>query len=99
MAIMTHAKFHFNWLMLTLIFAIWASEPPGPGERLKRPGLIGLKRYLNEKNLIHGRVMAMISKFSPQIFETYFRPEWTNMIASEDSISKAPLLSFTVEYS
>ena len=42
MAIMTHAKFHFNWLMLTLIFGIWASEPPGPGERLKRPGLIGL---------------------------------------------------------
>ena len=30
MAIMTHAKFHFNWLMLTLIFGIWASEPPPP---------------------------------------------------------------------
>ena len=29
------------------------------------------KRYLNEKNLIHGRIMATISKFSPQIFETY----------------------------
>ena len=44
MAIMTHAKFYFNWLMLTLIFGIWASEPPPrPGERLKRPGLIGLK--------------------------------------------------------
>ena len=45
MAIMTHAKFHFNRLMLTLIFGIWASEPPtppGPSERLKRPGLIGL---------------------------------------------------------
>ena len=25
---MTHAKFHFNWLMLTSIFGIWASEPP-----------------------------------------------------------------------
>ena len=43
MEIMTHAKFHFNRLMLTLIFGVWASEPPlGPGERLKRPGLIGL---------------------------------------------------------
>ena len=43
MDIMTHAKFHFNRLMLTLIFGVWASEPPlGPGERLKRPGLIGL---------------------------------------------------------
>ena len=28
--------------------------------------------YLNEKGLIHGRVTARISKFSPQIFETYF---------------------------
>ena len=43
MDIMTHAKFHFNRLMLTLIFGIRASEPPlGPGEGLKRPGLIGL---------------------------------------------------------
>ena len=44
MDIMTHAKSNFSQLMLTLIFGIWASEPPpfGPGERLKRPGLIGL---------------------------------------------------------
>ena len=28
MDIMTHAKFYFNQLMLTLIFGIWASEPP-----------------------------------------------------------------------
>ena len=28
MDIMTHAKFHFNQLILTLIFGIWASEPP-----------------------------------------------------------------------
>ena len=49
MAIMAHAKFHFNWLVLTLIFGIWASEPPlGPGERLKRPGLIGLIRSCHE---------------------------------------------------
>ena len=44
MVIMTHAKFNFNRLMLILIFEIWASESPGPGERLKRPGLIGLMR-------------------------------------------------------
>ena len=44
MAIITHAKFHFNRLMLTLIFGIWASEPPRPAERLKRPGLAGLKQ-------------------------------------------------------
>ena len=28
MDIMTHAKFYFNRPMLTLIFAIWASDPP-----------------------------------------------------------------------
>ena len=49
MDIMTHAKFYFNRLMLTLIFAIRASEPPPPrpGERLKRPGLIGLRFYVS----------------------------------------------------
>ena len=30
MAMMTHAKFHFSQLMVTLIFGIWASEPPSP---------------------------------------------------------------------
>ena len=48
MNIMTHAKFHFNRLMLALIFGIRVSKPPtsppfGPGERLKRPGLIELR--------------------------------------------------------
>ena len=28
MDIMTHTKFHFNWVTLTLIFGVWASEPP-----------------------------------------------------------------------
>ena len=28
MFIMTHGKFHLNRLMLTIIFGIWASEPP-----------------------------------------------------------------------
>ena len=48
MDIMTHAKFHFNRLMLTLIFGVWVSEPPpplGPGEQLKRPDLIGLTLF------------------------------------------------------
>ena len=38
----THAKFLFDLLMLTLIFGI--RDPFGPGERLKRPGLIGLNK-------------------------------------------------------
>ena len=29
--------------------------------------------YLNEKNLIHGRLTAAILIFCPQIFETYFK--------------------------
>ena len=41
-------------------------------QKIKLYSVTALKRYLNEKNLIHGRVMATISKFSPQIFETYF---------------------------
>ena len=41
-------------------------------QKIKPYSVRALKRYLNEKNLIHGRVMATISKFSPQIFETYF---------------------------
>ena len=37
MDIMTHAKFHFNRLMLTLIFGIQASEPfPPPPPRAWR---------------------------------------------------------------
>ena len=32
-----------------------------------------LKCDLNEKHLIHDQVTATISKFSPQIFETYFK--------------------------
>ena len=52
MDIMTHAKFHFNRLIFTLMFAIGASEPPPPrpGEQLKRPGLIGLNK--NDRKVI-----------------------------------------------
>ena len=38
MAIMTHAKFHFNWSMLTLIFGIWASEPPRAWRTTEKAG-------------------------------------------------------------
>ena len=40
--------------------------------KIKFYSVRALKCYLNEKNLIQGRVTATISKFSPQIFETYF---------------------------
>ena len=35
---MTHAKFYFNWLMLTLIFGIWASEPPRAWRTTEKAG-------------------------------------------------------------
>ena len=38
MDIMTHAKFYFNRLMLTLIFAIRASEPPRAWRTTKKAG-------------------------------------------------------------
>ena len=44
-------------------------KPP----KIKLCSVRALKCYLNEKNLIHSRVMATISKFGPHIFETYFR--------------------------
>ena len=63
MDIMTHAKFHFNRLMLTLTFGIRASEPPpppGPGEQLKRPGLIGLIMVLLKTCLYHCNIFLRI---------------------------------------
>ena len=40
--------------------------------KIKFYSVRALKCYLNKKNLIHGGVTAAISKFSPQIFQTYF---------------------------
>ena len=45
-------------------------------QNIKFHSVTALKRYLNEENLIHGRVMATISKFSPQIFQTYFNTQF-----------------------
>ena len=48
MDIMTHAKFHFNQLMLTLIFGVWASEPPPRAwQTTKKAGLVGLNDMYN----------------------------------------------------
>ena len=41
--------------------------------KIKFYSVRALKCYLNDKNLIHGRVTATISKFSPQIYEMYFK--------------------------
>ena len=51
--------------------------------KIKLCSVRALKGYLNEKNLMHGRVMATISKFSPQIFETCFNCFICDKIALE----------------
>ena len=56
MDIMTHAKFHFNRLMLTLIFGILASEP---GEQLKKPGLIGLTVFISKSKSGHSSFRSL----------------------------------------
>ena len=38
--------------------------------KIKFYSVRALKCYVNEESLMHGQVTAMISKFSPQIFET-----------------------------
>ena len=42
-------------------------------QKIKLYSVKASKYCLNEKSLIHDRVMATISKFSPQIFETFFK--------------------------
>ena len=106
-AIMTHDKSHFSRLMLTLIFGIWASEPPspGPGERLKRPGLIGLKsiylafnvqkmvRFSNETSLFYLRSQITDAldkcRFLRPIHEA-FGLQNTDLDLSDDEMSIMP---------
>ena len=67
---MTHAKFHFNRLMLTLIFGVWASEPPlpRPGERLKRPCLTGLSVC---SWYLHNDIVILLSLVEYQLMIAY----------------------------
>ena len=60
MAIMTHAKFHFNWLMLTLIFGIWASEPPRAWRTTEKAG----------PDRVNSRILRELALGSIQIFST-----------------------------
>ena len=57
-------------------------------QKIKLYSVRTLKRYLKGKNLILGRVMATISKFSPQIFEMYFS---TSLILLSISVLQAEI--------
>ena len=70
MAIMTHAKFHFNWLMLTLIFGIWASEPPRAWRTTEKAGPDRVKsaftwRFDFNKSQLHKLIWCKRSSFLP----------------------------------
>ena len=53
MAIMTHAKFYFIRLMLTLIFGIWASETPRASPLTRKAGPDSVKG-INFTNIYNG---------------------------------------------
>ena len=52
MAIMTHAKFYFNQLMLTLIFGIRASEPPWAWRTTEKAGPDRVTKKEKEKRYV-----------------------------------------------
>ena len=60
MAIMTHATFHSNRLMLTLIFGIWASEPPRAWRSTEKAGPDRVKMKL--PNSVPSQVNVRIVK-------------------------------------
>ena len=51
MDIMTRAKFHFNQMMLTLIFGVWASEPPPPPQAWRATEKAGPDRVKEHTDL------------------------------------------------
>ena len=68
MAIMIHAKFHLNWLMLTLIFGIWASEPPRAWRTTEKAGPDRVKCHHFRCSII-AVVVGYQLKHARQIFE------------------------------
>ena len=74
MAILTQVKFHFNQLLVTLIFGIRASAlrttektRPLPSKRLKRLGFIGLNSFCQpivfQLGLAQRDTLTVISRF------------------------------------
>ena len=68
-------------------------------QKIKLYSVRALKCYLNEINLIYGRAMATISKFSPQIFGTYKRTwhvqhKFSDCLCDIPSLPKKIVLDF-----
>ena len=61
MDIMTRVEFHFNRLMLTLIFGVWASEPPRAWRATEKAGLDRVKESpIHHKNYIQLKTKGAI---------------------------------------
>ena len=73
LAIMTHAKFHFNRLMSALISGIWFSEPPGACQMTEkvRPDRVNLLSSVTPSSVTWSytiRAVTKIVKFSSNVF-------------------------------
>ena len=82
MGIMTHAKFHFNRLMLTLIFGIRASEPAWRTTEKAEPDRVKIfasfKNIMGqlEKIYVHSQIYASESPFKYKQIIKSKRIEW-----------------------
>ena len=73
MSIMTHAKFHLNWLMLILIFGIWASEPPSPAlQTTEMAGFDGPHPISSRGHLAHPQGKILVTIELVQVSSSYF---------------------------
>ena len=63
MAIITHAKFHFNQLMLTLIFGIWVSEPPWAWRTTEKARSDRVKQGKKNKECIDQKLFKTEEKY------------------------------------
>ena len=68
MAIMTHVMFHFNWVMLTLIFGIRASQPPTPPQTTEKAGPDGVEEISTTLRTFIGVETAALIPHSDQNF-------------------------------
>ena len=86
---MTHAKFDFNWLMLTLIFGIWASEPPrawrttekaGPDRVKCVPVFLSKLQFtsVSRTNLKERNLTTLLSAISYLVLKQEPRKNWLN---------------------
>ena len=87
---MTHAKFHFNWLMLTLIFGIWASEPPWAWRTTEKAGPDRVKTLATRYNLPNSKVSNQFKSYHGFLI---YPPLWIrHLVAMHDDIENRSVM-------